>query len=390
MSIANPAPRASLLGLLFGKLDHGTMEVQTPGGTVLRFCGRDPGPLAVMQLHRWRAIRRLLAGGDVAFAAAYADGEWSSPDLAGLIEFAARNRAALEKLLAGNGFARMLNRLYHRGRRNTPSGSRRNIEAHYDLGNEFYALWLDEGMNYSSALYPTTGLSLEQAQLAKQNRVVDMLGAGPGDRVLEIGIGWGSMAERLIALGCEVTGLTLSPAQLSYAAARIEGAPAELLLRDYRDQQGQFDRIVSIEMLEAVGEQYWPAYFSKLKQCLAREGRVVLQVITIAGHLFESYRAAPDFIQRYIFPGGMLPTADHIITHAAHAGLRVAKSQFFGPDYARTLAEWRRRFEESWPQIAALGFTPHFRRLWHYYLSYCEGGFRAGALDVGLWQLEHA
>ncbi len=385
-----PARRSALLTALFGKLDCGTLEIQTPGGTRLRFGGNQAGPLAVLQINRWRAVGRLVSGGDVGFAAAFIDGEWTSPDLPTFIELIARNRDALTRVLAGNRFFRAINRLYHRTRANTPKGSRRNIEAHYDLGNDFYAHWLDAGMNYSSALYAAAGMTLEQAQIAKLDRVLEMLDPAVGDRVLEIGIGWGSMAQRLVTAGCEVTGLTLSPAQLSYAATRVEGAPAELLLRDYRDQHGQFDRVVSIEMLEAVGEDYWPTYFAKLKNCLAKEGRVVLQVITIASDLFESYKGSPDFIQRYVFPGGMLPTMDHIVTHAARAGLRVAQTQFFGHDYARTLAEWRRRFDAAWPQIATLGFPPHFQRLWQYYLSYCEAGFRADSLDVGLWQLEHA
>ena len=380
----------SLMRRLLAALECGSLAIVTPHGARLQHQAAQPGPAAELILHRWRALRRLLFGGDVGFAEAYLDGDWSSPDLSALFELAARNGPALSSSTQGIWPAQLLNRLSHMLRANTRTGSRRNIEAHYDLGNEFYQLWLDSGMSYSSALYLHPKMTLEEAQAAKQDRVLELLGAEQGQQVLEIGLGWGGLAERLARAGCAVTGLTLSPAQLEYAAKRLADLPVQPVLRDYRDESGRYDRIVSIEMIEAVGEEYWPAYFAKLKQCLAPGGAAVLQAITIDHAQFPQYRRQPDFIQRYIFPGGMLPSPEIIQAQAARVGLAVAARQNFGLDYARTLEEWRARFERAWPSIAAQGFPPRFRRLWNYYLSYCEGGFRAGQIDVGLWRLEHA
>jgi cyclopropane-fatty-acyl-phospholipid synthase len=273
-------------------------------------------------------------------------------------------------------------------------GSSRNIAAHYDLGNDFYALWLDHGMNYSSALFTRQDQTLEQAQDAKLRRVIVLLDPQPGHSVLEIGCGWGALAERLVTQhGCRVTALTLSAAQFDFARDRLRrGATTadwDLHLRDYRDIESRYDRIVSIEMLEAVGERYWPMYFEKLQQSLSDTGVAVLQVITISPSRFERYRRRPDFIQRYIFPGGMLPTEEIIRREAAQAGLRIVAQEAFGRSYAQTLAEWRRRFLDAWPEIEALGFDARFKRMWHYYLSYCETGFRTGAIDVSQFKLVH-
>jgi len=366
----------------------GSLTLVTPHGLRVRHDAPLPGPDAVWVLHRWRTLHRLLFDGDVGFGEAFVDGDWSSPDVPALIELAARNLHTLGTAIQGNWFRRALQRVLHFRHANTKAGSRRNIVAHYDLGNEFYAKWLDEGMTYSSALYRDPAMTLEAAQTAKQDLAIAMLDVPAGSRVLEIGIGWGGMAERLRDAGHRVTGLTLSPSQLEHAAVRVPDA--DLVLRDYRDETGVYDGIVSIEMLEAVGEAYWPTYFAKLKQCLAPGGRAVLQAITIADDRFEGYRRMPDFIQRYIFPGGMLPSPAKMNAHIEAAGLRLTDRVAFGLDYARTLAEWRHRFEAAWPEIAAMGFPPRFRRLWTYYLAYCEGGFRAGAIDVGLWRLEHA
>jgi len=380
---------AAILRRICTHLQCGTLTVVTPDGQ--RFSHRAPssGPDAELVLHRWRALRRMVLGGDVAFADAFIDGDWSSPDVAALIELAARNTTILDHVMRGSVLMRLGNRLLHLVHANTRAGSRRNIQAHYDLGNDFYARWLDAGMTYSSALYPRTDLTLEEAQTAKQDRVLELLAPSAGQTVLEIGMGWGGLAERLAQAGCQVTGLTLSPSQLEHASGRLQGLAAQPHLRDYRDEAGRYDRIVSIEMLEAVGEVYWPTYFNKVRQCLATGGNAVVQVITIADHRFAQYRAAPDFIQRYIFPGGMLPSPRVIREQATAAGLKVTAHQTFGLDYARTLAEWLRRFEMAWPDIAAMGFPARFRRLWHYYLCYCEAGFRSGVLDVGLWRLEH-
>jgi cyclopropane-fatty-acyl-phospholipid synthase len=376
-------------------IELGQLTVQMPSGERFEHVAAKPGPHAILVLNAWRTVRRVLIGGHLAFAEAYIDGDWDSPDLATLIEFFALNQDAFGGDIDGSLGWRVLNRIKHRLRPNTRRGSRRNIVAHYDLGNAFYASWLDRGMTYSSALFDRPGLSLEDAQEAKISRVVEALALQGGERVLEIGCGWGALAERLIReSGCTVTGLTLSPAQREYAVARVDSAGlsdrADLRLQDYREVTGTFDRIVSIEMLEAVGAEYWPAYFAKLKACMTQRGRAVLQVITIAERHFADYSREPDFIQRYIFPGGMLPTATLLREHIARAGLVLRSAENFGESYAITLAEWQRRFQHSWPGLLQLGFDPAFRRKWEYYLSYCEAGFRAGTIDVGLYEVAHA
>jgi cyclopropane-fatty-acyl-phospholipid synthase len=403
-------PKRLLLGRasVSGRLLHGLIQclaaghltIVTPSGDRIGNDARSPGPEATLVLHNWRLVRRLLAEGQIGFAEAYMDGDWTSPDLAALIELFALNQDALNRTLMGTRFSRLLVRLQHRKRANTRRGSRRNIEAHYDLGNDFYAAWLDRDMSYSSAFYaPEAGtgqaLSLEAAQRAKQDLVMSRLALAGGEHVLEIGCGWGGLAERLIVEnGCHVTGLTLSPSQLDHARARLEQAGLagrhDLRLQDYRDVEGRFDRIVSIEMLEAVGAEYWPVYFARLRQCLARSGRAVLQVITIAERYYDSYRRDPDFIQRHIFPGGMLPSVGVLRTQIEEAGLTLRSVQHFGDSYAATLAEWQRRFQLAWPRLRGLGFDDGFKRKWEYYLAYCEAGFRAGSIDVGLYELTHS
>jgi cyclopropane-fatty-acyl-phospholipid synthase len=384
-------PSAWILHQLGQRLRCGTLTVITPEHARLVYRGAAHGPDALVILHRWRALRRLLVNGDVAFAEAYMDGDWSAPDPTVLLELAARNAAPLSPATDGTRAARLLNRVLHRLRANTLSGSRRNIRHHYDLGNAFYAHWLDAGMSYSSAMFHTPDMTLEQAQDAKQARVLALLDAAPGHAVLEIGCGWGGLAERLGRGGCTVTGLTLSPSQLAYARERIAvsgvASRVDLQLQDYRLSSGRFDRVVSIEMLEAVGEAFWPDYFATLRARLKPGGIAVLQVITIDDARFASYRRAPDFIQRYIFPGGMLPPPKALKQHIARAGLCLRHVETFGDSYARTLAIWRRRFFDAWSEIAAFGFSERFRLMWEYYLCYCEAGFRAGAIEVGLWQI---
>lgn len=385
-----PSPLlAKTIARLIGPIHLGTLTIDTPSGARLSFRGQEPGAQAHVRLTRWRALRRFVVGGDTALAAAYRDGDWSSDDLGTLLRWAIDNYDVPGGL--GNGLAplRWLARVRHLLHSNTRRNSRRNIRTHYDLGNDFYAAWLDKGMTYSSGLYTAETLSLEDAQDAKLSRIVDLLQSRPGDRVLEIGCGWGSLAERLIATrGCSVTGLTLSPSQLEYATARLDAAGlghhADLRLQDYRDVSGRFDGIVSIEMLEAVGEAYWPIYFAKLAECLAPHGRAVLQVITIRADRYDAYRASPDFIQRHIFPGGMLPTTDVLADQARQVGLRVVHQQSFAPSYAATLAAWRDRFARNADALELLGFDAAFRRLWSYYLTYCEAGFAKGWLDVHL------
>ncbi|MBY0532878.1 MAG: cyclopropane-fatty-acyl-phospholipid synthase family protein [Xanthobacteraceae bacterium] len=374
-------------------LKIGHLTIETPSGARVEGKGEIEGPRATLILHRWRTMRRLMFGGDVGFSEAYMDGDWSTPDLATLIELAVRNEKALCEVTAGRWFTRFLHRARHLLRANTKSGSRRNIEAHYDLGNDFYRLWLDPSMTYSSALYATPKQSLEDAQDNKLARIMDLLAIKNRERVLEIGCGWGRLAERLATeRNAHVTGLTLSPSQLAGAKERLVKAgasdKADLRLQDYRDVSEKFDRVVSIEMIEAVGEKYWPAYFGKIAEVLKPGGRAVLQVITIANERFEFYRKNADFIQRYIFPGGMLPSHHVMLEQIRQAGMKFVSLENFGQSYAHTLNEWNRRFQRAWPEIEAMGYKKKFKRTWEYYLAYCEGGFRSGSINVGLYVME--
>ncbi len=378
-----------ILSRLMGRLACGQLVIETPGRDYLVFRGMDPGPSAQLSIHHPRLLQRLLTSGDVGFAQSYMAGEWSTPDLHALLTVL--SATSQDNPSARAPSLRIARRLRHALNRNTRRGSRRNIAAHYDLGNAFYQRWLDAGMNYSSALFSAVPQSLDQAQEAKLDRVTELLALRGGERVLEIGCGWGSLAQRLAQRhSCRVLGLTLSTEQLAFARQESAGETAqrcEFRLQDYRDVTGQFDRIVSIEMLEAVGEAYWPAFFSQLRERLRPDGIVVLQVISINEARFASYRRRPDFIQRYIFPGGMLPTPRIIEREGARAGLGLAQSEFFGSSYARTLQEWQRRFQGGWPNIKALGFDECFKRMWEYYLAYCQVGFETGVLDVGFYTL---
>jgi cyclopropane-fatty-acyl-phospholipid synthase len=380
---------AHLLGRMIARIDCGHIAIVLPCGDRVEHSGAQSGPSATLVLHRWRAIRRLLSHGDLGFAEAYIDDDWSSPDLAALLELAARNIAVLDRSISGFWLARIYNRIRHLLRANSKTGSRRNISFHYDLGNAFYERWLDPTMTYSSALYAHPNQTLEEAQEAKLSQIEELLNLQGGENVLEIGCGWGALAMRLARAGANVTGITLSTEQLAFARKRLEQEKlvdsAALELTDYRDVEGSYDRVVSIEMLEAVGEAYWQGYFETLHDRLNVGGIAVLQVITIDEARFEAYRGSPDFIQRHIFPGGMLPTKAIIAEQGAQAGLKLVSTQSFGPSYAATLVEWRKRFLESWPDIAAMGFPERFRRLWNYYLCYCEAGFRAATIDVGFF-----
>lgn len=371
------------------RIEYGHITIILPSSGRIEHRGARPGRSATLVLHRWRALRRLVSEGDLGFAEAYIDGDWSSPDLAVLLELAACNIAQLDRGISGLFPVRMINRLLHLLRANSKSGSRRNISFHYDLGNEFYRSWLDAGMVYSSALYERPDQTLEDAQDAKFARILELMALRGGERVLEIGCGWGALAVRMARAGARVTGITLSSEQLAFARQHAEqenlAGDISLALTDYRDVEGSYDRIVSIEMLEAVGEAYWPVYFKTLHDRLNAGGIAVLQAITIDETRFRSYRGSADFIQHHIFPGGMLPTKASIAEHGAKASLKPVLVQSFGDSYAATLAEWRKRFQASWPAIAAMGFPERFHRLWTYYLCYCEAGFRAGLIDVGFY-----
>lgn len=400
-SVPAPEPRGlsaralstrAMIGVL-SYLEFGRLTVVLPDGRRADYTAAKPGPDATLVLHRWRTVWRTLRRGDMGFAESFIDGDCSSPDIAKVVELFVRNEAMLARM-AGYRALHVLTTLFHKLRANTRAGARRNIPAHYDLGNAFFEHWLDRGMTYSSALYEGGTVGLERAQGAKQDRILRELALSPGASVLEIGCGWGGLAERILAAGARVTGLTLSPAQLAYAQARlpreVADGRADLRLQDYRDVGGTYDRIVSIEMMEAVGLAYWHSYFATIRDRLARDGRAVLQVITLDESRYEGYRTQVDFIQRYIFPGGMLPTPTIMREQIAAAGLKLIDTFAFGESYARTLAEWSLRFAAARPQVEAMGFDARFQRLWSYYLAYCEGGFRAGILDVGLYTIEHA
>lgn len=367
-------------------LEFGALRVMLPSGRVLTFTGGRPGPAAEVSLLRSRALRRLALAGDIGLAEGYVDGDWDSPDLTALFELAALNRHSLISRCEPSAFLRLAGRLLHGMNANTRRGSRRNIAAHYDLGNAFYREWLDATMTYSAGIF-AAGDDLERAQHRKYRRICDLLNLQPGERVLEIGCGWGGFAEVAARdYGATVHGVTLSREQLAYARARIADRGlrdrADFHLTDYRDLDGTFDHIVSIEMFEAVGEAYWPDYFGVVNDRLRPGGGAVLQSILIDPRRFDAYRGSPDFIQRYIFPGGMLPTRNLLVDHAAAAGLALRDEFAFGPDYGRTLACWKERFEQNWTRIHQYGFDERFRRLWRYYLGYCEGGFNGGAIDV--------
>lgn len=386
---------ARLLGKLLAGVRYGRLRVTLPSGAILEKIGTEDGPDAVIVMKRWRLLRRIISGGDIGFAEGYMQGDWTTPDLTSVIRFAARNTEALAPAIEGNAFMRLISRIGHAFKANTKRGSRRNIEAHYDLGNDFYKQWLDGTMLYSSAIWDETTPDLESAQQRRLDRIREKLELKGGESVLEIGCGWGALAANLaIEADARVTGITLSPSQLSWAkdvAARTgKSGQIDLRLQDYRDTDGRYDRIVSIEMFEAVGEAYWPSYFQTIKRCLQERGRAVLQIISIEEKRFESYRRSTDFIQKYVFPGGFLPSDKALDAEISKAGLVLREIEHFGKSYARTLAEWRHRFMANWPTIAPLGFDQRFHRLWEYYLCYCEAGFEEGSIEVGLYTLEHA
>ena len=390
---ARPSARAApwLVRRVLRYVERGGLTITLPSGALYSHVGSLPGAHGRITLHRWRALLRLLGRGDVGFADGYIAGDWSSPDLVSLIAVLASNITRLDPINEGFWATRLWRRVRHLGNRNSARGSRRNIAFHYDLGNAFYRLWLDPTMTYSSAMALAPGQSLASAQAAKLAHIADLLALTGHEKVLEIGCGWGELALRLSHDAASVIGLTLSQEQLAWARERVsaagQGGCVDLRLQDYRTVTGQFDRIVSIEMLEAVGEAYWPAFFQTLRDRLAPGGRIVLQAITIRDDRFAAYKRSPDFIQRYIFPGGMLPTRAILAEEAARAGLAMTAAETFAMGYAETLAAWRRNFDGAWPQIETLGFAVEFRRLWTYYLAYCEAGFRTGTIDVGLYTL---
>ncbi len=394
-----PAAARAVFSLL-KRLQVGTLDVQLPDGSQAHFGSGSGGhdePRAAIRLHDWRVCQAALKSGDIGFAEAYIEGGWTSPDLAALLKLFIANRDAIEGMVYGSWWGSLAYRVKHLLNRNSRHGSRKNIHAHYDIGNPFYRLWLDETMNYSSALFEgdfskPTG----EAQLAKVRRAIAECGLQPGQRLLEIGCGWGALAECAAReAGTSVTGVTLSTEQLEFARERLARAGlaerTDLRLQDYRDIKDEaFDAIASIEMFEAVGRAYWGSFFTTLKSRLKPGGRACIQTITIRDDLFERYLRSTDFIQQYIFPGGLLPSPGAFRTEAAKAGLEVINECSFGPDYAETLRRWRAQFLKHDPQVRQLGFDTRFMRIWEFYLAYCEAAFDTGNTNVMQFTLRRA
>jgi cyclopropane-fatty-acyl-phospholipid synthase len=400
--------RSRFILRLLERLKTGELEVVLPDGSTRLYRGSDTLTTPCIAAHRARidihdidTLSMAVSRGDIGFGEAYMQGMWSSPNLTALLRVLAANRDAVEKVIYGRWWSTAVDQLRHLLRSNRKRQAKRNISAHYDLGNDFYRRWLDPSMSYSSALFDTTGcwsreVDLQAGQLRKIDRAISELGIDPADSgasVLEIGCGWGGLAERLLENNaCRYRGLTLSTEQKLWADRLLEknATRAAIALQDYRDETGRFDGIVSIEMFEAVGERYWDDYFETLRRCLKPGGRALIQTITIDPRLFERYRRSTDFIQQYIFPGGMLPSPQAFIQCAQKHGLVTERQLFFGHDYARTLAEWARRFEIQRSDIEHMGFDARFQRMWRFYLAYCEAGFSEGNIDVGQFTLRAA
>ncbi len=374
------AAKAALQMLV--RLRQGTLHLHLPDGS-LRSFGSQAGVLATMHIHHWDVFASVLKSGDIGFAEAYAEGHWTTPDLTALFHLLLSNRKDIETVFYGSWWGRLLYRLRHLLNHNSKANSKKNIHAHYDLGNGFYRLWLDDSMSYSSAWFGANQhQSLPDAQFAKINRALDQVQAAPGQRLLEIGCGWGALCDQAVsAHGLHAVGVTLSREQLAYAQSRVPGA--DLRLQDYRDiTDAPFDAICSIEMLEAVGQSYWPEYFNTLHRLLKPGGRACVQTIVIDDALFDRYITSTDFIQQYIFPGGCLPSPRKFREAAQKAGLVVEDAFAFGKDYAETLRRWRQAFIEQLTQVRALGFDERFIRIWTFYLCYCEAAFDAANTDV--------
>jgi cyclopropane-fatty-acyl-phospholipid synthase len=385
---STPPAAAQAVMRLLNNISCGHLTVHLPNGTQRTF-GPHAGEHATIVLHNWNVCSAALKSGDIGFAESFIAGDWSSPDLVALLNFFVANRKAMDDVIFGKWWGRLAYRVKHLLNRNTKANSRKNIHAHYDLGNAFYLLWLDETMNYSSALFEgNTQQSLPQAQHAKVRRALSMAGVQPGHRVLEIGCGWGALAEKGAAeFGAHMTGVTLSTEQLAYAQDRLArlglSERADLRLQDYRDIADEpFDAICSIEMIEAVGQEYWPTYFETVNRLLKPGGRACIQAITIRNDLFARYLKSTDFIQQYIFPGGCLLSPETVEQQAAQAGLKVVDSLAFGKDYGLTCKLWRERFVAQREAVLALDFDERFMRIWEFYLAYCEAGFEAGDIDV--------
>jgi len=381
-------PRLVRLAFRFGaKLRRGTLDVTLPDGRTVRCGGAEPGPAAEMTIHNYGFAWRLARGGDIGIAEAYLRREWDTPNLTQFLYIFCVNHDLIQAMLGNNPLARFVQLVRHWFNRNTKRQARKNIYAHYDIGNSFYSAWLDPSMTYSSGLYEDGTVDLTAAQQNKYKRLAEAINLQPGQKLLEIGCGWGGFAEYVAKnYDANVVGLTISSEQRDFAQQRIQAAglseKVAIKMQDYRDERGQYDRIASIEMIEAVGEQFWPQYFTQLRDRLAPGGFAGIQAITIQDKFFGSYRREVDFIQRYVFPGGMLPSPQVLKSLGDKFGVPVIRERIFGEDYARTLVVWRDNFRAAWPNLIPLGFDERFRRLWEYYLAYCEAGFLSGNIDV--------
>lgn len=368
-------------------MKHGQVEFVLPDGRLFRAEGRGPGPSARIEVHNGDLFARLIREGDLGFCEAYLDGWWSTPDLQAFMDLVHADNEDIYDGFPGQGFLRRYEKLRFWLQSNSRRQARRNISYHYDLGNAFYGLWLDDTMTYSSARFETGQESLEAAQRLKYQSMIDQMGCKPGDHVLEIGCGWGGFAEYAAAeRGLKVTALTISQAQFDYATARIEkaglGDRVAIKLQDYRDETGIYDGIASIEMFEAVGQKYWPTYFDNLHQRLKPGAHATLQIITVEDRRWDVYRRGVDFIQKYIFPGGMLPSPKALRQEIERAGLSVARSIEFGQSYSDTLRRWHGSFNARWDEVSRLGFDERFRRMWNFYLTSCAASFATGNCDV--------
>ncbi len=385
-----PGAARTTLKLLL-RLRHGTLTVHLPGGSVQRY-GSGQAPLASLTLHNWNPCSAALRSGDIGFAESYIAGDWTTPNLSDLLQVLIANRNEVEDVIYGSWLGRLVYRVKHLLNRNTKANSQKNIHAHYDLGNAFYELWLDGTMNYSSAIFDTPETSMKDAQNAKVRRALNMARVKPGDRVLEIGCGWGALAEMATTeFDASLVGVTLSTEQLAWAQARMARVQAvgraDLRLQDYRDigkttVDQPFDAICSIEMVEAVGREYWPEYFQTVARLLKPGGHACIQSIVIADELFDRYVSSTDFIQQYIFPGGCLPSPSEFRAQAAAAGFDVVDEFSFGQDYARTLKLWRGDFMAKESRVLQLGFDKRFIRIWEFYLAYCEAAFAEANTNV--------
>jgi len=369
-------------------VEFGTMHLTTPEGKHITARGKQPGPEVNFIIYDWEVVRGLLLRGDIAFGEDYIEGKWDCDDITGLMTFFLMNFAQFEKFAHGSLLSRLLFTLYNRIiKRNNKEGSKRNIAAHYDVGNDFYRLWLDKTMTYSSALYKNGNENLEDAQLAKYHRILERINL-PNASLLEIGCGWGGFAEAAVGKQQQVTSLTISPSQHDYAVERLQGN-ADIRLQDYRDIKGSFDAIVSIEMFEAVGEQYWQTYFKAVADNLKKGGKAIIQTITMGDEFFEAYRNRSDFIRHYVFPGGMLPSLTRFREEAAKAGLKCVDIFTFGEDYSHTLKEWLKRFDAKKQEIIDLGYSEQFIRNWRFYLGTCAAAFAVGRTNVAQIELVH-